>query len=101
MLTCQLLQIDLNKFNVVPTEIPAGSFLFCRNNQSDAKMYKDMQSIGNIQKNFDKRLRKKSMVGRATLPNFKTYNKTSVIENKASGGDEIPGELFQILKMML
>ena len=64
-------------------------------------MYKDMQSIGNIQKNFDKRLREKNIVGRATLPNFKTYNKTSVIENKASGGDEIPGELFEILKMML
>ena len=63
-------------------------------------MYKDMQSIGNIQKNFDKTLRKKNIVGGVTLPNFKTCNKTSVNENKASGGDEILVELFQILKMM-
>ena len=55
-----------------------------------------MQSIRNIQKNFDKTLRKKNIVGGATLPNFKT----SVNENKASGGDEITVELFQILKMM-
>ena len=61
-----------------------------------------MQSIWNIQKNFEKRLRKKNIVGGATLPNFRTYNKTSVIEtvinNKASGGDGIPVKLFQILK---